>query len=99
MGFRHSPKGYILFFLRGGGGIEKKVDAGGSGGQQGSHRVGNCHSCVAEITDNNFEEHVIETAVDQVGQNLHSINLNTPKLLIYSPGHQGRGGGTPQGVP
>ncbi|PLW54477.1 hypothetical protein PCANC_05601 [Puccinia coronata f. sp. avenae] len=42
-------------------------------------------TAVAELTDDDFEEHVIATPSDQVGLNLHGVNLNTPELLTYSP--------------
>ncbi|WAQ90846.1 hypothetical protein PtA15_13A245 [Puccinia triticina] len=42
-------------------------------------------TAVAELTDDDFEEHVIATPADQVGLNLHGINLNTPELLTYPP--------------
>ncbi|KNZ51113.1 hypothetical protein VP01_408g2 [Puccinia sorghi] len=42
-------------------------------------------TAVAELTDDDFEEHVIATPADQVGLNLHGVNLNTPELLTYPP--------------
>ncbi|KAH9444787.1 hypothetical protein Pst134EB_025046 [Puccinia striiformis f. sp. tritici] len=42
-------------------------------------------TAVAELTDDDFEEHVIATPADQVGLNLHGVNLNTPELSTYPP--------------
>ncbi|KAA1064922.1 hypothetical protein PGT21_019322 [Puccinia graminis f. sp. tritici] len=42
-------------------------------------------TAVAELTDDDFEEHVIATPADQVGLNLHGVNLNTPELITYPP--------------
>ncbi|CAH7682142.1 RNA ligase-domain-containing protein [Phakopsora pachyrhizi] len=42
-------------------------------------------TAVAELTDDDFEEHVVRTPTSEVGLNLHGINLNTPELLTYPP--------------
>ncbi|KAH9820831.1 RNA ligase-domain-containing protein [Melampsora americana] len=44
-------------------------------------------TAVAELTDDTFEEHVLPTPSDEIGLNLHGLNLNHPLLYTYSPEH------------
>ncbi|EGG01435.1 uncharacterized protein MELLADRAFT_117814 [Melampsora larici-populina 98AG31] len=44
-------------------------------------------TAVAELTDDTFEEHVLPTPDDEIGLNLHGLNLNHPLLYTYSPEH------------
>ncbi|MBW0534429.1 hypothetical protein O181_074144, partial [Austropuccinia psidii MF-1] len=42
-------------------------------------------TAIAELTDDEFEEHVIQTPSNQIGLNLHGINLNIPQFTTYPP--------------
>ncbi|KAF2430474.1 tRNA ligase [Tothia fuscella] len=43
-------------------------------------------TAIAELCDDNFEEHVLAYTPDQAGLYLHGINLNLPEFATY-PGH------------
>ncbi|KAF2762058.1 tRNA ligase [Pseudovirgaria hyperparasitica] len=43
-------------------------------------------TAVAELCDDDFEEHVLEYAPDAAGLYLHGVNLNVPEFATY-PGH------------
>lgn len=40
-------------------------------------------TAVAELCDDDFEEHILAYGVDKAGLYLHGININTPKFMTY----------------
>lgn len=44
-------------------------------------------TAVAELCDDDFEEHILQYGKDKAGLYLHGINVNTPELMTY-PGSQ-----------